>query len=251
MPIYDNEAALTDISSEELGKKIGDTVIIGSGENAKEFIVTGYYQSMDDIGRTFMITSEGMYKVNSSKPVCYIEMSDISLVDKASDVLDEKLEELIMGKSISKEPNSTFDGMLELIDTICLILVLVVFGISIIFSAVVINMICGKAFIKERTDIGILKSLGFAAGGLRTQFAFRFMIIAVIGSVIGGVCSVLFTKPLLELLLRIVGVTRVENSITFTTIIIPALLICLSFFLFAYFAARKIKKVEIRELISE
>lgn len=251
MPIYDNELALTDISSGELGKKIGDTVMIGSGENAKEFIVTGYYQSMDDIGRTFMVTSEGMYKINSSKPVCYVEMSDISLVDEASEVLDEKLGKLIMSKNISKEPNSTFDGMLELIDTICLILVLVVFGVSVIFSAVVINMICGKAFIKERTDIGILKSLGFSAGGLRIQFAFRFMIIAVIGSVIGGICSVFLTKPLLELLLRIVGVTRIESIITFTTFIIPALLICLSFFIFAYFAARKINKVEIRELISE
>lgn len=251
MPIYDNEVSLTDISSRELGKKIGDTVVIGSGENAKEFIVTGYYQSMSDIGRTFMLTSEGMYKINSSKPVCNIEMSDVSLTDKASEVLDEKLGELIMAKNVNKEPDSTYDGMLELVDTICLILVLVVFGISVIFSAVVINMICGKAFIKERTDIGILKSLGFSAGGLRVQFAFRFMIIAVIGSVLGGVCSMFLTKPLLELLLRMVGVSRIDNNITFTTFIIPALLICLSFFVFAYFAARKINKVEIRELISE
>lgn len=251
MPIYDNEVAVTEIAAEELGKKIGDTVMIGSGENAKEFIITGYHQSMSDLGRTFLITAEGLYRVNGAKPVCYIEMSEDSLIDKASEVVDEKLGNLILAKTVDKERGNAAEGTLELINTICLILVLAVFSVSVIFSAVVINMICGKAFIKERTDIGILKSLGFSSAGLRTQFAFRFMIIAVIGSVIGGVCSMLLTKPLLELLLRMVGVTRIESSIAFTTFIIPALLICLSFFLFAYFAARKINKVEIRELVSE
>ncbi|MBP1562509.1 MAG: hypothetical protein J6C38_02200 [Oscillospiraceae bacterium] len=63
--------------------------------------------------------------------------------------------------------------------------------------------------------------------------------------------SLFLSKPLLETLLRIVGVTRVESSITFITFIIPALLIALSFFLFAYLSARKISRVEIRELVSE
>ncbi|MBP3441277.1 MAG: FtsX-like permease family protein, partial [Clostridia bacterium] len=106
-------------------------------------------------------------------------------------------------------------------------------------------------FVKERTDIGILKSLGFTAGGLRVQFALRFMIIAVIGSLIGAVASMFLTMPLLEALLRILGLTRIDASISFTTFIIPAAAIWLSFFVFAYIAARKIKKIEVRELISE
>ena len=53
------------------------------------------------------------------------------------------------------------------------------------------------------------------------------------------------------MLLRMVGVTRIESSITFVTFIIPVALICLSFFLFSYIAARKTRTVEVRELISE
>ena len=251
MPIYDNEASITEIVADELGKKIGDTVIIGSGEKAKEFIITGYHQAMNDLGRTFLITAEGLYRVNGAKPVCYVELSDISLTDKLSKALDDNLGELISAKTVNTERSNATDGMLELIDAICLILVLAVFGVSVIFSAVVIGMICTKAFIKERSDIGILKAIGFTAKELQMQFAFRFLIVSATGSVIGGVCSLFFTKPLLEMLLRMVGVTRIESSITIVTFIVPAVLICLCFFVFSYFAARKTKKVEVRELISE
>lgn len=251
MPIYDNEASITEIVADELGKKIGDTVIIGSGENAKEFIITGYHQAMNDLGRTFLITAEGLYRVNGAKPVCYVELSDISLTDKLSKALDDNLGELISAKTVNTERSNAIDGMLELINAICLILVLAVFGVSVIFSAVVIGMICNKAFIKERSDIGILKAIGFTAKELQRQFAFRFLIVSATGSVIGGVCSLFFTKPLLEMLLRMVGVTRIESSITIVTFIVPAVLICLCFFVFSYFAARKTKKVEVRELISE
>lgn len=251
VPLYDNEIAITEIVSEKLGKKIGDTIMLGSAENAKEFIITGYFQTLSELGNACTITTEGRYNVTGKLSNCYVEVSDLSLVDKVSKALDEKHSELIGVKLIEKERDASADGMIEMIDSICLILVIVVFAISIIFAAVVINMICTKTFTKERTDIGILKSMGFTADSLRIQFSFRFMIIAVIGSVIGGIASLFLTKPLLGVLLRIVGLTRIETSITPLTFIIPAAAMCVSFFLFAYIAARKIKSVEVRELISE
>ena len=165
-----------------------------------------------------------------------------------SDALNSKYEELIEIVTIEEKIEAD-DSMVELLDMVCMILLVVVFVMSIAFSAVVISMLCSKSFVKERMDIGILKSLGFTSSGLRVQFALRFMIIAVIGSVIGAVASMFLTMPLLEALLRILGLTRIDTSITFTTFIIPAAAIWLSFFVFAYIAARKIKKVEIRELI--
>ncbi|MBR4096587.1 MAG: FtsX-like permease family protein [Oscillospiraceae bacterium] len=251
MPIYDNEVAVTEIASELLGKVIGDTVVIGSNEDAKEFIVTGIYQNVNDAGKNITITSDGLYRINKTIPMFYVEMADLSLTNKVAEVLEEKYSEHILRKHVEEERNTSADGIFELIDTICVVIVAVVYGISIIFSAVVISMICSKAFIKERTDIGILKSLGFTASGLRTQFASRFTIIAAIGSIVGGIASMFLTTPLLEVIMRMVGLTRIDADITLFTFLIPALAVCASFFLFAYVAARKINTVEVRELISE
>lgn len=251
MPLYANEVSVTDISSQKLGKGIGDEVLIGSGENARSFIITGIHRNYTDAGKNIIITADGLYDINGTVPMCYVEMSDKSLTKTAAEALDKAVGEHILRKIVTEEQADYAEGIFELIDTTCMILVASVFVVSILFSAVVISMICSKAFIRERTDIGILKALGFTAAGLRIQFALRFTVIAVIGSVLGGAASLFLTSPLLEMLMRMVGLTRIDANITLMTFIPPALAICGSFFLFAYIAARKIKSVEVRELISE
>ncbi len=249
MPIYDNEVAVTDVSAELFGKGIGDTISISS-ESTEEFIITGTFQGFNDLGKTILITYEGLYKIDKSMPIFSAELSDLNLLNEAEKALNNKFGEVIKKIEINAEKNSN-EGIMELIDKIFTILLIVVYAISIIFSAVVISMICSKSFIKERTDIGIFKALGFTANTLRTQFAFRFMIIAVIGSCLGGTASVFLTSPLLVALLRVVGLTQLDADISIITFIIPASAISLSFFIFAYIAARKINTIEIRELISE
>ena len=249
MPIYDNEVAVTEISADIFGKSIGDTITIDSG-NTEEFIITGTYQGFNDLGKTILITTEGLNKIDKSKPLFIAELSDISLLNEAEKALNDKFGGVIKKLETNTEENSN-EGLIELIDFILTILLIVVYAISITFSAVVISMICSKSFIKERTDIGIFKAMGFTASTLRTQFAFRFMIIAAIGSCLGGTASFFLTSPLLVTLLRMAGLTQLDADINFFTFIIPAVAISLSFFIFAYIAARKINTVEIRELISE
>ena len=249
MPIYDNEVAVTEISADIFGKGIGDTITISSG-NAEEFIITGTYQGFNDLGKTILITAEGLNKIDKSKPLFIAELSDISLLNEAEKALNDKFGGVIKKLETNTEENSN-EGLIELIDFIFNILLIVVYAISIIFSAVVISMICSKSFIKERNDIGIFKAMGFTANTLRTQFAFRFMIIAAIGSCLGGIASFFLTSPLLVTLLRMAGLTQLDADINFFTFIVPAAAISLSFFIFAYIAARKINTDEIRELISE
>lgn len=249
MPIYNNEVAVTDISAELFGKSIGDTITI-SGENTEEFIITGTFQGFNDLGKTILITSEGLYRVDNAMPIFSAELSDLSLLSETENALNDKFGDAIKKMEINAKENSN-EGMMELVDTILAILSIAVYTISVIFSAVVISMICSKSFIKERTDIGVFKALGFTASTLRMQFAFRFMIIAVIGSVLGGIASFFLTSPLLVTLLRMMGLTQLDADIDFITFIIPAAVISLSFFAFAYLTARKINTVEVRELISE
>lgn len=249
MPIYDNEVAVTEISADIFGKGIGDTITIDS-KNTEEFIITGTYQGFNDLGKTILITAEGLNKIDESKPLFMAELSDINLLNEAEKSLNDKFGGVIKKLETNTEENSN-EGLIELIDFIFNILLIVVYAISITFSAVVISMICSKSFIKERTDIGIFKAMGFTASTLRTQFAFRFMIIAALGSCLGGIASFFLTSPLLVILLRMAGLTQLDADINFFTFIIPAAAISLSFFIFAYIAARKINTVEIRELISE
>lgn len=249
MPIYDNEVAVTEISAELFGKNIGDTLSLG-GENAKDFIITGTYQGFNDVGKTIMITTAGRYRIDRIVPVFGAELSDLSLLPTVEKAVDEQFGEYIKFTEINENEN-VGGGMDNFLKLVCNILVAIIYTVSIIFAAVVVGMICSKTFVKERTDIGIMRALGFTVKELRIQFAMRFMIVGIIGAALGGVASFFLTTPLLVAILRMVGLTQLENGVNLFIFILPAAAIILSFMLFSYLIAGKIRSVEVRELISE
>lgn len=249
LPVYDNEIVVTDISAEMLGKDIGDTVLLG-GEESKEFLISGIFQCFNDTGKAVLVTTEGMSRVSASRPLLIVELSDVALLSDTEAALQEKHGALIKNLVCEEDANAS-EGMANALQSICDVLLFVVYAISVIFTAVVISMICSKAFIKERIDIGILKAMGFTSGTLRLQFAFRFLIIAIIGAILGVISSCFLTKPLLESILRPIGLTKINSGITLFDTLLPTIVISASFFLFAYITARKTKAVEVRELISE
>lgn len=107
-------------------------------------------------------------------------------------------------------------------------------------------IMCGICII-----FGIYKSLGFTSNNLRMQFAVRFLIVAFVGSAIGSILCTAFSGKLLSKLLRLMGISNFAVSFTSGTFLIPIVLICVCFFVFSYVASRKMKKVEIKELVAE
>ena len=127
----------------------------------------------------------------------------------------------------------------------------IIYTCSLLFAVIAVRMVCTKIFIQERTDIGIYKALGFTSNMLRVQFALRFLIIAIAGSVLGAVLSGLFSAKMLEVILKLTGVSRVMMEYEPISIVAPMILISAGFYVFAYFASGSIRKVEVRELVTE
>ena len=49
-PQYDNEVALANATREAISAEVGDTVTINIGDEDVEFIVSGFYQTMNNMG---------------------------------------------------------------------------------------------------------------------------------------------------------------------------------------------------------
>jgi ABC-type antimicrobial peptide transport system permease subunit len=125
-----------------------------------------------------------------------------------------------------------------------------IYTISILFAFVVIIIVCGKIFLKERTDYGIYKALGFTSKTLRLQFALRFALVAFIGSLFGIGLNICLNNTMMNALLYNVGITSFAADYNLASILLPILVLTVCFFVFAYFASRKIKKVSTKNLIS-
>lgn len=246
-PLYENEIVITGILAEELNLRIGDRVMVSHNDKKEEYIISGFHQSLNDTGMVFAMSFGGAKKLGVDTIVfAGYSLKDSSKKNEVVDVLNEKFGD-VLEATVMKESDFVDETYTIAIDAVKL----VIYTFSIIFSLVVVSVVCAKTFLREKKDIGIYKALGFTGSSLRLQFAVRFLIVAVIGSGIGTVLSVLFTGKLLSGLLRLIGVSSFAVSYTATTFVAPVSIICVCFFLFAYIAARKIKRVEIKELIVE
>lgn len=247
-PVYDNEIAVSPILLDEFNLKIGDEVTIGWRDEKEKYIISGTVQLMNDTGRSFIMSYTASEKIGYDAKLwgCYSleNGNDESLNTKIVDTLNEKFGDIIEAEVSGELLDDTYDiaiGAMQLI----------IYVFSVLFAFVVTHMVCSKAFIQERTDIGIYKAVGFTSKHLRIQFAVRFLIVSVLGSAVGALLSVLFSGKLLSGLLRGIGIIRFVVDFTAFTFAAPIALICVCFFVFAYLVSRKIKNVAVRELVVE
>jgi ABC-type transport system, involved in lipoprotein release, permease component len=243
---YDNEIVMTEIAADNLGLNIGDKVSVGYRDKKAEYIICGLNQHMNDAGVNFSMTMGGAVRIFDEAKLHYAGyiLEDKSLGEKAAARLSEQYGELLTVEYDDAPMDETYQLAINA-------MTLVVYIFSVIFSMIVVHMVCSKAFIRERRDIGIYKALGFTAGRLRLQFAVRFSMVAAFGAVAGCGLAALFAEGMLSAILRQIGISNFQMTFRFSTFAVPILLICACFFLFSYTASRKVKRVEVRELVQE
>lgn len=248
---YDNEILITELVADELDLKIGDTVTVTKNENSAKYIITGFYPSFADTGKAFCMSFEGAEKMG----VDYLGTGGFNLDDpsKASEVADAINDTFGTKMFEARDVTGDFedDEDYQMYNTAVIAMKTVIYSFSVVFALIVISMVCSKAFTQEKTDIGIYKSQGFTSKNLRLQFAVRFLIVAIIGSAIGTTVGLLFTESILSVLLKTMGISSFYCEFSALSVMIPIGVVCLCFFVFAYFVSRKIKKVGIRQLVTE
>ena len=246
-PLYDNEIVITEIVADELNLHMGDTVLVAHNDKESEYIVSGIYQCINDTGMCFAMSLAGAQKLGIEN--VYYAGYSLEQPDKCEEIagmLNKEFSDYLEAEAVQDGGflEDMYSGAINAMKFI-------IYTISIAFALVVVMMFCTKTFMQEKTDLGIYKAIGFTTLHLRFQFALRFLMIAQTGSILGAAVSVLCSGRLLSNILRLIGVTRFVVSYTADTFIIPVSLICVCFFLFAFLVSGKIKRVEVRELVTE
>ncbi len=245
VPLYDNEIAITELIGEELSLKIGDEVTVAGIDKKEKYVISGIFQSMNDTGMTFMISLDGAKRIGIHE-IAFAGYS-LTIPEKAKEAA--KALNSSFGDILEAESSAGNDIMEDSYVTAINAMKGIIFGFSILFALVVVVMICSKIFLQEKIDIGIYKAVGFNALQLRLQFAIRFFMVSLAGSIVGAVLSLLFSGKMLNSVLRVVGITNISVQYTLPTVIVPAAVISVCFFLFAFLVSGKVRCVEVRELI--
>ena len=263
---YDNEIVITESVAELLDLDIGDKVTIGINDQSGEYVIVGIFQTMSDLGKAISMSLDGYVRLRKDVEEGYVK-DDISMFgmellekgtnDPISAETGKKIKKEIedkYGDLVKVEYNNFGESMESVIDNFYIAAnasKLMIYVLTFIFALVTVIMVCTKAFIQERTDIGITRAIGFTVGSIRRQFAARFLLISIIGAVLGSLLGRLYSRQLLESLFSMFGIAHIDLVYGPDAFIKPALMFAAAYFVFGYIASRKVKKVSSRELITE
>ncbi|MBP3233390.1 MAG: FtsX-like permease family protein [Eubacterium sp.] len=247
-PLYENEIVVSQIYAEDMGYNLGDVLEVSYRGRKNNCVISGFITDITDAGRFFGMNSEAAAYFIDDFIVQYVgyKLSDPDRAEEIKDKIESELSGDIFISVYSEDGSAP-----RLITTIAYSIKAVIYVISAIFALVVVSMICSKTFVREKIDIGIYKALGFTSRNLRLQFAVRFLIVAFFGIIIGTTLSLTLSEKLLSYMLRSMGIVNFVIDYRFITVFLPIAAVALCYFLFAYMAAGKTKRVEVRSLITE
>lgn len=255
-PIYDNEAVITEMVADTLEIGVGDEVTISCNEKDAKYVISGIFQTAYDSGMCFAMSESALRRINDVFKIKNIGFSleDPAQAEEVKRVIKEKydIEEKYDGSNavwVEQYDVSSYVGLG--VEDVIDLMRKAIYVFSAIFALVTVRMVCTKAFLQERTDIGIYKAIGFTSKKLRISFGLRFLTISFIGSAIGVIISLLFSAKVLGLGLSMIGLSHLPTQFNAVTVTVPVAMLLVCFFVFAYLASGKIKKVAVRELVVE
>ena len=192
-PRGENEVALTRIAAEEIGAKLGDAVYMTVGEEERKVIISGIFQSMNNMGKIARV-SEEMEMNHMYLSGIYTFQADF-LKEGDAGAQRELLKEQFPDYKIydTQEFLSLMTGgtakQLEPLQ-------LLITGLVLILNALITLLMMKILMVRERNEIALLRSIGFGDRTLKVHQTMRIL-------------TVLFTAIFIA-----VGISRVLAPVT-------------------------------------
>lgn len=211
-PENKNEIAVTPRVSEMLGAEIGDTVTIDFGTEKCECIITAYYQTMNQLGEFIKLSDEAPTDMR------YIAGTGAYQVDFTDDPSDkeienrkEKINKLYADAKVMNAAEYCIN-CLSVVPTMEAIQYLLL-AITIIV-VILVTVLVERSFISdERSQIAILKAIGFRNGTIIKWHTLRFGIAALSAAVLAAIASIPMTKLCITPIFSMMGASDIHFNI--------------------------------------
>lgn len=240
--------------SEEFEKNIGDTLSISLLRDGAPFTykIVGINNQVYDMGRNITLSENGIRQLEPSfaADTFLIKIDDNGNISEAI----RNIEQYILSGESGITLTNERAVMMKRVEAIKATLSGIAAGvtiISIILIAAITFLVSLVVAWRETVYGGILKAIGFTPNQLRMQFASRFIFVTLLGSFIGILGSVMLDGRLINLLFSLVNIAGINSGVTIRVLIVNIIFIVLSASVSAWWVSRRMKKLNVRLLLSE
>lgn len=249
-PRHENEVAISELLSKRFNKGVGDTLMIKDKDGGEHpFIITGTFQTIDDGGTYVRMLESGILTLDNG-----FELNTAYVKFKSHDNLDTLIgemkdrysgyQEIANERKFTNDKLGTIQGVFSSVSKLVFVLTLVIIS----FITLLIMKI---TVYSETRELGIYKALGFSSARMRLQLALRFVLVTVIGGLIGAVVETIWGSEVFSLLLNNFGLSSFRIEFSIINAAIPVAAIALLAILSAYVSSGNTKKVSVYALINE
>lgn len=246
-PRYGNEISIAAKYAKDNDIKIGDEISLKVGNSEEKYIVSGYTQESNYLGKDCIMTREGYEKLSSLPNVTYyINLAeDIDIDDFNSELSDRFGSDLNAVQNFQSIIEST-GGVYVMLMTFLVIAIVIISCIVIIF---VMYLLVRTMLNNKKRDYGILKALGYTTTQLVVQTAMSFMPSVIISSAVGIAVSMRLINPLMAVFLSGIGIVKGTFIIPVELCIISGIVLVIFAFGAACLMSLRVKKIAPRELL--
>lgn len=249
VPYNGNEIVISCVESERLGAKPGDIVNVKAVDGSfVPFTVSGIDQKINNMGKKAVMSEEGALRINAEfKPEnTLIYFKDPSKTRELKKEWEKKYPEyqFVMFKDFMGESINSISMAME---GIC-----VIFVMATCFVVILTQLLLTRAqVIRERTDLGVSKALGYTSHELIRRTLMTNMPVIVIGILIGFAFHIAFSNSFTSMALSTFGIR--ESSITTDPVwfLAAAVIILVCAVITALFSSRSITRLEPVKILKE
>lgn len=211
VPVHDNEIMLTQAAADDLGVEIGDVVTVRIGVESADYIVTGFDQRMERMGRTANLTIPGAEKLLGT-----ITRADI-VVNAEDDVTYEELEAQIRAiaaryndteydlMNSGKNLKSTLGTLSSAMKAVCIVIAVITLLIVVFTETLIIR----AKITREWRDMGISKALGATSRQLIVQIMLSNLPAVLLGGIVGLSLSNMLGSRVCILIFSLFGMRKI------------------------------------------
>lgn len=247
-PKFDNEIAIAAKYAREQGLAIGDEIELTSNGRTESYLITGFTQISNNLGKDCLLTREGYERLGTlSNASYYLNLSGSADIDGFNEDMAERLPD---GVNAVLNIQATIDGAAGVYVSLMTVIVIAVLILSAVIIIFVLYLLVRTMLNQKNRDYGVMKALGFTTGQLVLQTAMSFMPTAIVSTAFGLAACGLIINPLTALFLSGIGIVK-------CTFIVPVGFIAaagVGLVLFAFgtlcLLSLKIKKIMPKALLS-
>ncbi|MDD3219510.1 MAG: ABC transporter permease [Lachnospiraceae bacterium] len=239
-----NSILITDTVASEQDISIGDSVVIAADGRMESYIVSGIYQCANGMGSNIGMSKAGYSKIGDITGYIWCKhyiLQDGSVRDYAMKYLQEHYQ------GIDVHTNS-WSGLAGIVQVMHL-LIIILYLISAFFILVATALVTSKLIQSETGNMEIYRSMGLSAEKIRISFSLRFVLINILGVMIGLVVSQFIGNRMIGQVFLMFGIGEFSSTFSVLGMIAPGIIVPVIFFLFAWVFSYKISKISITDLM--